>query len=387
MLQQSVQDIILASSLQFILSPFRSKRILIKLIWICFILLFTFLSIYYVILNILDYLKFDKTTLIETKSEFDSVEFPAISMCNKHESNFNIKIISQWFNLNQHDQTLESYNDSYYGKCYRFNGKRKEKSKKSGAYDGFWLSFTINSNNTTNTSSTSYGSLVVYIHNGTQQPTSIYNKGHTISLDRTNYFKIKRIHDLKLEWPYNECYKNASLFAKNKTLIKYFNDLNYYYTQKECLNLCYKLKYNETNKCECFINSLNEEYYKQCYNSIELKECVDKYMSHFNAQQCFDYCPMECDSFYYEIQLNTIKPQWYENEGYYYQLIVYYDDFRYTLIQQQPKIELFALISSIGGTLGLFIGFTFISILEIFEIFSEFIYIYIENKTKSLVNF
>jgi hypothetical protein len=62
MLQQSVQDIILASSLQFILSPFRSKRILIKLIWICFILLFTFLSIYYVILNILDYLKFDKTT-------------------------------------------------------------------------------------------------------------------------------------------------------------------------------------------------------------------------------------------------------------------------------------------------------------------------------------
>jgi hypothetical protein len=151
--------------------------------------------------------------------------------------------------------------------------------------------------------------------------------------------------------------------------------------------LCYKLKYNETNKCECFINSLNEEYYKQCYNSIELKECVDKYMSHFNAQQCFDYCPIECDSFYYEIQLNTIKPQWYENEGYYYQLIVYYDDFRYTLIQQQPKIELFALISSIGGTLGLFIGFTFISILEIFEIFSEFIYIYIENKTKSLVNF
>jgi len=42
---------------------------------------------------------------------------------------------------------------------------------------------------------------------------------------------------------------------------------------------------------------------------------------------------------------------------------VYNEDLKYTLIKQQPKIELFGLISNVGGTLGLFLGFSFISLL------------------------
>jgi hypothetical protein len=45
------------------------------------------------------------------------------------------------------------------------------------------------------------------------------------------------------------------------------------------------------------------------------------------------------------------------------------------LIQQQPKIELFDLISNVGGALGLFLGFSFISLLELFEVLAELIYI------------
>jgi len=58
-----------------------------------------------------------------------------------------------------------------------------------------------------------------------------------------------------------------------------------------------------------------------------------------------------------------------------YNIYVYYQDLKYTLISEQPKVELFGLISNLGGILGLFIGFSFISLLELFELMAEFIYI------------
>jgi len=71
--------------------------------------------------------------------------------------------------------------------------------------------------------------------------------------------------------------------------------------------------------------------------------------------------------------------QTYENVSKTYYLInAYYEDSKYTLISQQPKIELFGLISNLGGILGLFIGFSFISCLELIEILAELIYVYFD---------
>ena len=61
-----INEILSASSLAYLTSPFRSKRLLIKIIWSLFLLIFLFLSIYYVILNILDFLKYETTTSIQT---------------------------------------------------------------------------------------------------------------------------------------------------------------------------------------------------------------------------------------------------------------------------------------------------------------------------------
>ena len=58
-----------------------------------------------------------------------------------------------------------------------------------------------------------------------------------------------------------------------------------------------------------------------------------------------------------------------------FKIYIFYEDLKYTLITQKPKIELFGLISNIGGTLGLFIGFSFISVLELFELLVEYILI------------
>ena len=52
-------------------------------------------------------------------------------------------------------------------------------------------------------------------------------------------------------------------------------------------------------------------------------------------------------------------------------VFIYYSDLKYTLIKENKKMILVDLISSIGGTLGLFIGISFLSFLEIFEILFE----------------
>ena len=58
---------------------------------------------------------------------------------------------------------------------------------------------------------------------------------------------------------------------------------------------------------------------------------------------------------------------------------IYYEDLKYTWINQQPKIELFGLISNIGGSLSLFVGISFISFLELFEVFTEIFFIYLRK--------
>jgi hypothetical protein len=61
-------------------------------------------------------------------------------------------------------------------------------------------------------------------------------------------------------------------------------------------------------------------------------------------------------------------------------LFVYYRKLEYTLISQEPKTETFDFISNIGGILGLFLGVSFLSFIEIFEIVLEIFFIFIIKK-------
>jgi hypothetical protein len=396
-----IQEILAASSLAYLLSPFRSKRLLIKILWSLFMLIFLIASIYYVILNILDYLQYDTTTSIQTIYEQEP-EFPTISLCNRLSKNFELNPTVLWFNnlnlIKEWKNHIAQYNDAYYGKCYRFNSGLNwtnqsieiKKSKKISAEEGLWLSFYSNT-------SLDFGELKIFIHNYTENPKNIYRKGSLISSGANNYFLVKRTLDQKLESPFNSCLKDINQFPFNKTIIDYLNKTNRKYSQFECFNLCSNLYYNQTNPCNCFLASLDEEPYFSCGDN---NSCLQIFNNNFNQiEKCSQYCSLECDQYSYEINLVSNKIvgtgkihqfdndyvysflpdfQTYENVSKTYYLVnVYYEDLKYTLISQQPKIELFGLISNLGGILGLFIGFSFISLLEIIEILAELIYIYL----------
>ncbi len=96
---------------------------------------------------------------------------------------------------------------------------------------------------------------------------------------------------------------------------------------------------------------------------------------------------MECDSTYYSITqktLNTtIRP---------YESCFFFESLEYTYITQIPKTTLYDFISSIGGSLSLFVGLSFVSFFEIIEIIIEVTFILFqktkistENEDKKLV--
>jgi len=230
---------------------------------------------------------------------------------------------------------------------------------------------------------------MIYIHNKTERPETIYNKGYIISSGSYHYFNVKRIYDQKLESPYNDCFKNVSKsIYYNQTIVEYFKEKNIEYTQNECLHSCINFMFKETNPC-------NKRIEKDIFFLVDNNTCIQLFIQNLsNSEICLKkYCPLECDSLVYEINLHSISETGYGNislksspfyAGFntyenvsrtFYAIRVYYQDLKYTLISQQPKIELFGLISNVGGTLGLFLGFSFISLLELFEIVAELVFI------------
>jgi len=66
-----------------------------------------------------------------------------------------------------------------------------------------------------------------------------------------------------------------------------------------------------------------------------------------------------------------------------YMVSIYFEDLKYTLISQQAKTNLMDLVSSIGGSLGLFMGASFLSLIDIIQIIFEVIYIQFDKNRVS----
>jgi len=64
---------------------------------------------------------------------------------------------------------------------------------------------------------------------------------------------------------------------------------------------------------------------------------------------------------------------------------IYYDKASYTRINEIPKIEIVDLIANIGGNLGLFLGVSFLSFAEIFELIFE-TFLILTQKNNNITN-
>ena len=168
--------------------------------------------------------------------------------------------------------------------------------------------------------------------------------------------------------------------------------------------MCSHLFAIEQSNCGCDsdLNIFDKKCYKQYYESVEteMHKCILNYLKQFRNElkytsKCDQYCPLECESIsfsvtpffepmptsglisslsksdYYLDRFNTYE----EANKHYISIFIYYKELKYTLISQEPKLEIFVFVSNIGGILGLFLGISFLSFVEIFEILFEIIFI------------
>jgi hypothetical protein len=407
-LKNEIKTILKYSTLAYLLAPFRSKRYLIKLTWFLFLMIILFGSTFYIILSILDFLSYDTITTIRTINE-DQSQFPTISFCNKNNSEFKFDVLKLGFNsddIGDWQTHFETYNDTSFGKCFKFNSGKNmtneiipfKYSHSPGIDDGFTFSFYFKP-------SSDFDTLRIFIHNYTLVPSTIAKKGYTISSGGYNYYIVERIIDKKLEYPYNNCLNNISTFQFNKTIINYIlEELHSEYSQLECNRMCKNLKFIESNnECNCSLNTIGNDIKNDCQAANKTEKaksltCIKFYLSNFKtAEQCSQFCPLECNSYSFQVtpfvrpiidtgNISLDSPFPYPNFGTYenvsktfFSIKVYYENLKYTLIDQHPKTELFALIAEIGGIMGVFLGFSIISVIELFELFYELFHVYLIN--------
>ena len=161
--------------------------------------------------------------------------------------------------------------------------------------------------------------------------------------------------------------------------------------------------------CNCFYTVLPKIYPETspCLNLTQI-DCLFKSITELNIFSCQLECPLECDSVTYNLQLSslaypsleyynlfkndTLAAQYFSHNfgtdissyvlfrEYFYSINIYYPSLKYTYISESPQTTVYDLLSSLGGSLGMFLGFSVFSLLEVFEILFELIWHLIYKK-------
>ena len=389
-MNSDLKDLLEQTSLPGLSLFIRSKQLVVKIAWLLFTLLFLSVSIYFVIESIQNYYDYEVVTNIHVVRE-RIAPFPAISFCVSLNNS-----IYEPINTSLHDilyscdfegdpcqsSDFEVYQSKMSTTCFRYNtGKNALKqytkirnSKRDGLDSGLTVLF--------NTSKLDFfdtyeSKIKISVNNASAmfwpyRKFNVYQENTNFLIKGTNSIRIERILNKKLPEPHNHC-KNIDTTNLNTTgfLQIYFNST---YLQRDCLDLCI----DHAIQKECNANKSCSQI--KTYNYRSQKDAI--------PFECSEKCPEECEFMEYKTYVSYLGPV---NAKYkilnsatalypiperiredLVHVNVYYAKLEYTFIYEIAKMSIFDLISSIGGILGLFIGFSFFSLIEIAHIILEF---------------
>lgn len=223
----------------------------------------------------------------------------------------------------------------------------------------------------------------IFVTNSTKIP-SIFS-GFDVSVGHSTDISVYRVFSSKVPTPYSDCTDNLDSLNSYKSYL-FKETFMFYgvYSQKDCFNLCTQREV--IRKCDCSIPYLPSlKHSQKCLNMTQIKcsfEIVISFWDNEDLQSECDECPVECESDRIDVTTsNVIYPNnkysdyllqnqiiidqfnnlnYSENEKYarlkerVLSLTVFYDELKYTSVQQAIKTSDIDLVSNIGGTLGLF---------------------------------
>ena len=250
---------------------------------------------------------------------------------------------------------------------------------------------------------TSSKGLKIFIHNSTKK-LKLFDNSLSLEPGKETNVVIERKITLNLPWPYSEC-----IDLSNGYNSEFYNVLireNLIYSQFECLGMCIIQKPIE-EACKCFYAGIPSfKSSTACTNLTQILCFNDKYRKqldnlNYYAKECIQYsCPLECVTYTYNTQLTSLEypsiefyhlalndttsliyTSQYKDDliistyesfrQYFYSLNFYYSSTQYTYISESPQMTPMALLSNLGGSLGMFLGLSVFSLLEIFEIVTK----------------
>jgi hypothetical protein len=169
------------------------------------------------------------------------------------------------------------------------------------------------------------------------------------------------------------------------------------YDQQFCLELCYQELAIKTCNCSD-VESFLFKNAEIC--SMDRFDCLNQVFEEFLSPNyvdsyCLASCPLECNKTSFGISLNSadIMPEYYsaivqekaerlnitnktlimeEVKSSIIKFSIYYDTFSYSITTESPSLDIISLLAYIGGTLGLFLGVSVLTVVEIIEIFLNF---------------
>lgn len=301
-----------------------------------------------------------------------------------------------------------------YGNCFTFNAGKSDNGSQipnkklsvAGAQYGLTLELFLGDPDVQKKYESTSG-IIISVHNQSNIPP--LNEDRILaSAGFETDIKISRNFISKLPYPYGDCLDDTSASSKfNSQFFSYIvNNLGVSYTQEYCFNLCMQNEIN--NQCNCsnaIMPIFNSS--KLCFTKSELI-CMAHILANFDRtnadQNCVKSCPLPCDSVVYTTTTSVAKfPTPYYQEylseipkinlsGISYDNIeksvlkinVFYDSMKYTTINEVAAITTEVFFSNVGGTLGLYLGISMLSLVEVVELIIILIKIYIDSRLKSV---
>ena len=245
--------------------------------------------------------------------------------------------------------------------------------------------------------------LKIFVHNQSIAPNIFYNS-LSIEPGKETDIVIERTVTSNKPWPYSGCIDLSNGFNSEYYRV-ITSKLNKTYFQDYCLTLC-TLQKNVEEECKCYSTAFDPfKSSNPCINKTQLA-CLNRIYAKISSNLDFyssecqqESCPLECDSYAYNTKVASLEfpsLEFYnllksnattinqiQNEygvdissydlyrQYFYSLNFYYSTSSYTYISQSPQMTLINLLSNLGGSLGMFLGMSIFSLIEVVEILAR----------------
>ncbi len=233
-----------------------------------------------------------------------------------------------------------------------------------------------------------------------------YSEGIRLGAGKDWYLALDKRHIIQQEKPYSTCRANLDTnYSFNRSLYEFMMKKLKRYTSNDCSLILFQI--DMSTKCNCSDMSFESVFpdVKPCLSTKEIGCGLEHYSVFFSLNETLkkilEYCPAECERVDFSLTIssgdispgfiNKAKKRLFNKSNITTEQLadnlisvkIFYPKLEFEEIVESVKVSEIQLVSDIGGILGLFVGFSFLICLELFDVLVEIGLLFYEQKSKN----